>query len=81
MGDFYVIDMHWICVIRLVRSSTLAGMRGVAVAQDDVIYLTPLSRLGGNRSQCSDWLLIALQWAELAAPLMSVLGHTVVSRR
>ena len=35
----------------------------------------------GDRSQCSDWLLIALQWAELAAPPMSVLGHTVVSSR
>ena len=25
------------------------------------------------------WLLIALQWAELDAPSISVLGHTVVS--
>ena len=51
-----------------------------------MISLTPLSRLGGGggggvRSQCSDWLLIALQWAELAAPPMSVLVHTVVSSR
>ena len=54
-------------------SGTRAWMRGVTVAQDDVIYLTPLSRLGGDWSQCSDWPLIALQWAELAAHPMGVL--------
>ena len=58
-----------------------SGMRGVAVAQDDVISLISLSRLGCDRSQCSDWLLIVLQWAEFAAHPMSVLGHTVVSSR
>ena len=78
---FYVIGWHWICVIQLVSSGTLAEMRGVTVSQDDMISLTPPSRLGGDRSQCSDWLLIALQWAELAVPPMSVLGHTVMSSR
>ena len=68
-------------MIQLVRSGILVGMRGVAIVQDVVISLTPLSRLWGDLSQCSDWLLITLQWAELAAPPMSVLGHTVVSSR
>ena len=53
-------------------------MGGVAMTQDVVISQPTLSRLGGDRSQCSDWLLIALQWAELAAPPMSVLGHTIL---
>ena len=78
---FYVIGWHLVCVIQLVSSGTFAGMMGVAVAHDNVISLTPLSRLGGDQSQCSDWLLIALQWAELAAPPINVLGHTVVSSR
>ena len=77
---FYIIGWHWICVIQLVRSGTLAG--GVAMTQDDVIYLTTLSRLGGlDHSQCSDGLLIALQWAVLTALPMSVFGHTVVTSR
>ena len=78
---FYVIGWHWICVIQLVRSGTLAGMRGVTIAQDDVISPPMLSHQGSDRTQCSDWLLIASQWAELSAPPMSVHGHTVVSSR
>ena len=48
-----------------------------------MISLTTLSCLGGggDRSQCSDWPLIALQWAELADLPMSVLRHIVVSIR
>ena len=60
-------------------SGTLAEMMGVAVDHENTISLTPLSCLEGGRSQCSDWLLIALQWAELDAPPISVLGRTVVS--
>ena len=52
---------------------------GVAVDHDNTISLAPLSRLGGGESQYSDWLLITLQWAELDAPPISVLWHTVVS--
>ena len=66
-------------MIQLVCSGTLAGMMGVGVAHDNAISLTALSRMGGGQSQCSDWLLIALQWAELDAPPISVLAHTVVS--
>ena len=75
---FYVIDQHWVRVIQLVSSGTLAGMMGVAVAHDNAISL---SRLGGGRSQYSDWLLIVLQWAGLDAPPINVLGHTVVFSR
>ena len=63
-------------MIQLVRSGTLAGMGGIAMTHDDVISLHTLSRLGGVRSQCSDWLFVTLQ---LPAPPMSVLVHTVVS--
>ena len=56
-------------MIQLVSSGTLAEMSGVAVAQDDVIYLTPLSRLGvinpsaliGYSSRCSGRSLLLLQ--------------------
>ena len=75
---FYVIGWHWVCVIQ-VSSGTLAEMMGVVVDHDNAISLTPLSHLEGCRSQCPDWLLIALQLAELNAPPITVLGHTVVS--
>ena len=75
----YVIGWHWICVIQLASSGTVAEMMGVAVDHDNAISLTPLSRLEGSRSQYPDWLLITLQWAELDAPPISMLGHTVVS--
>ena len=68
-------------MIQLVRSGALANMRGGAMTEDDVISLPTLSHLGGVRSQCSDGLLAVSQWAELAAPSMRVLEHTVVSRR
>ena len=58
-------------MIQLVHSGTLAGMRGVTVAQDDVISSTPLSRLGGDKSQCSDWLLITLHvFSRCGTPLV-----------
>ena len=49
----YVIGWHWVCVIQLASSGTLAEMMGVAVDHDNMISLTPLSRLEGGRSQCS----------------------------
>ena len=64
-------------MIQLVSSGTLAEMRGVAVAQDDVISLTLLSRLGvidpsaliGYSSCCSGRSLLLLQRACLGTPL------------
>ena len=43
---FYVIGWHWVRVIQLVSSGTLAGMMGVADAHDKAISMTALSRLG-----------------------------------
>ena len=73
---FYVIGWHWVRVIQLVSSGTLAGMMGVAVAHDDTISLAALSRLGavvrsaliGYYLRCSERSLRLLQLACSGTP-------------
>ena len=56
----------------------LARTPSVAAVHGDAISLTTLTQSGGGRYLHSGWLLFTSQWADLKAPPMNALRHTVV---